>query len=181
MQTTLTAAEWDELERAQHREQRVRNWQRYQAIRLLAEGQTPLEVAAALGCRKSSVYNWIGMWKQWGLAGLHEGHNGGVERRRRRRIASMTCSRGADDVGGLHGPSGGPVSAGSRRSAGGRGHVSRHSASFAVTSSGHCRTPGSGHWRHRHWSAQQLEVAEADTQVRGDLRAYCSAGVASYQ
>jgi transposase len=81
MQMTFTAAEWEELDRAQHGEHGVRNWKRYQAIRLLAEGKTPLEVTAALGCRKSSVYNWIGMWKARGLVGLHEGHHGGRERR----------------------------------------------------------------------------------------------------
>ena len=59
MQMTLNATEWDELEQAQQHEHGVRNGKRYQAIRLLEQGQTPLEVAAALGCRKSSVYNWI--------------------------------------------------------------------------------------------------------------------------
>jgi hypothetical protein len=59
MQMRLNAMEWNELERAQHQERGVRNWKRYQAIRPLAARQTPLEVAAALGCRKSSVYNWI--------------------------------------------------------------------------------------------------------------------------
>jgi transposase len=81
MQMRLSATEWDELERAQHQEHGVRNWKRYQAIRLLAEGHPALEVAAALGCRKSSVYNWIGVWKQQGLAGLHEDHHGGRQRR----------------------------------------------------------------------------------------------------
>ena len=81
MQMRLSASEWEELERAQHREHGVRNWKRYQALRLLAEGQTPLEVAAALGCRKSSVYNWIAVWKHRGLSGLHEDHHGGRARR----------------------------------------------------------------------------------------------------
>ena len=55
----------------------VRNCKRYQPIRLLNQGQMLLEVASALGCRKSSVYNWIAVWKQQGSAGLHEDHHGG--------------------------------------------------------------------------------------------------------
>jgi transposase len=81
MQMTLSATEWDELERAQQHEHGVRNWKRYQAIRLLGQGQSALEVATALGCRKSSVYNWISVWKHRGSTGLHEGHHGGRERR----------------------------------------------------------------------------------------------------
>jgi transposase len=81
MQIEMSATDLDEVERAQHHERGVRNWKRYQALRLLAQGQTPPDVAAAVGCRKSSVYNWIGVWNQRGLAGLHEGHHGGRERR----------------------------------------------------------------------------------------------------
>jgi hypothetical protein len=51
MQMALSRQEWDELERAQRQERGVRNWRRYQAIRLLAQGQTPEEVAEAVGCR----------------------------------------------------------------------------------------------------------------------------------
>ena len=61
----------------QRQERGVRNWRRYQAIRLLAQGQTPEEVAEAVGCRMSSVYNWVVAWKHRGNAGLHEEHHGG--------------------------------------------------------------------------------------------------------
>lgn len=77
MQMTLSATEWEELERAQQHERGVRNWKRYQAIRLLGQGQTPAEVAAAVRCRMSSVYNWVAVWRQKGSAGLHEEHHGG--------------------------------------------------------------------------------------------------------
>ena len=77
MQMALSAHEWDELERAQRHERRVRTWKRYQAIRLLAQGQTPAEVAEAVGCRVSSGYNWVAAWKRRGNAGLHEDHHGG--------------------------------------------------------------------------------------------------------
>jgi transposase len=77
MQMVLSRQEWEVLEQAQHQERGVRNWRRYQAIRLLAQGQTPEEVAEAVGCRVSSVYNWVGAWKRRGNAGLHEDHHGG--------------------------------------------------------------------------------------------------------
>jgi hypothetical protein len=41
MQIELRSQEWDELEHAQRHEHRVRLWRRYQAIRLLAQGQSP--------------------------------------------------------------------------------------------------------------------------------------------
>lgn len=81
MQIELSAREWNALEQAQHQEHRVRHWRRYQAIRLLAQGQSPQAVAQAVGCRLSSIYNWIASWKQAGQAGLVEGHHGGRLRR----------------------------------------------------------------------------------------------------
>lgn len=80
MQIELNAHEWEELERAQRQERRVRHWRRYQAIRLLAQGQSPPAVAAAVGCRLSSVYNWIASWKHAGQSGLVEPRHGGRSR-----------------------------------------------------------------------------------------------------
>lgn len=81
MQLQMSATEWDDLERAQRNERRVRHWRRYQAIRLVAQGQTPDEVAAVLGCRRSSVYNWLAAWKSRGSQGLAEPRHGGRQRR----------------------------------------------------------------------------------------------------
>jgi transposase len=81
MQIELSATEWDELEQAQRQERRVRHWRRYQAIRLIAQGQSPQTVAAAVGCRLSSVYSWVAIWKQVGRAGLLEPRHGGRSRR----------------------------------------------------------------------------------------------------
>jgi hypothetical protein len=91
MQMTLNATEWDELERAQQHEHEVRNWKRYQAIRLLGQGQTPLEVAPALAA-ESRV----------STTGSVCGSNGGVGGCMRgitaagsdgcRRAGSRTCS-----------------------------------------------------------------------------------------
>jgi transposase len=77
MQVVLSRQEWEALELAQRQERGVRNWRRYQAIRLLAQGENPTEVAEAVGCRVSSVYNWVAAWKRRGNAGLHEDHHGG--------------------------------------------------------------------------------------------------------
>lgn len=81
MHIELSEHEQAELEQAQHRERRVRHWRRYQAIRLVAGGQAPQAVAAAVGCRLSSVSNWIATWKVRGCAGLAEGRHGGRPRR----------------------------------------------------------------------------------------------------
>jgi transposase len=77
MQIQLNATEWNELEQAQRQERRVRQWRRYQAIRLVAHGQSPQEVATAVGCRLSSVYSWVAIWKKAGRAGLVEPRHGG--------------------------------------------------------------------------------------------------------
>ena len=53
MQMVLSRQEWEALEHAQRQERGVRNWRRYQAIRLLAQGEDPAEVAEgwAVACR----------------------------------------------------------------------------------------------------------------------------------
>ena len=75
MQIELSATGREQLAQSQQHKRGVRNWKRYQAIRLLDQGHTPLEVAVALGCRKSSVYDWVGVWEQVGSPGLHEDHH----------------------------------------------------------------------------------------------------------
>lgn len=77
MELVLTAAERAALEEAKAAEPRLRRWRRYQAVVLLAEGQPPGSVAAALDCAVSSVYSWVAAWRRAGLAGLREGDHGG--------------------------------------------------------------------------------------------------------
>jgi transposase len=43
---------------------------RYRAMYLLAQGQTPQQVAAALGCCLASVYNWATAWQRAGRTDL---------------------------------------------------------------------------------------------------------------
>jgi transposase len=77
MELSLTTDDRHALEQAKASEPRVRQWRRYQAVLLLADGQAPAGVATALGCSVASVYNWASAWRRDGLAGLREGDHGG--------------------------------------------------------------------------------------------------------
>ena len=68
------------LAEAASEEKRVRRWRRMRAIELLAEGRSPEEAAAALGCARSSVYAWAKAWREMGLSGLGEGSRPGRKR-----------------------------------------------------------------------------------------------------
>ena len=50
MEIVLTTADREALETAKTGEPRVRRWRRYQAVLLLADGQSPATVAHSLGC-----------------------------------------------------------------------------------------------------------------------------------
>lgn len=52
------------------RERRVRQWRRYQAVLLVADGKSPQEAATSVGCSRASVYSWLAGWRGGGLAGL---------------------------------------------------------------------------------------------------------------
>ena len=80
MELVLTDHDRAALEEAAAGEPRVRRWQRYRAVLLLADGLAPPAVAAALGCAVSSVYNWAKAWRDAGLAGLAEGPHRGATR-----------------------------------------------------------------------------------------------------
>jgi transposase len=80
MGLTLEPKERVALAEAASEEKRVRRWRRMRAIELLAEGRSPEEVAAALGCARSSVYAWAKAWREMGLSGLGEGPRPGRKR-----------------------------------------------------------------------------------------------------
>lgn len=73
----LTPAERRALEGATAQEGRVRRWRRFRAILLLSEGQAPPQVAQALDCGLSTVYQWAAAWRADGLVGLVEREHGG--------------------------------------------------------------------------------------------------------
>ena len=73
----LSRDERADLERLARSARRVRQWRRYQAVLLLAEGHSALTVARMLGASLAGVYNWAARWRQAGLAGLAEGVHAG--------------------------------------------------------------------------------------------------------
>src|SRR5258708_6579221 len=77
----LTDDERTALDSAQRAVRTVREWRRFQAVRLLAIGREASEVAQALGCSVSSVYYWADDWREQGLGGLAEGPHAGRPRR----------------------------------------------------------------------------------------------------
>ena len=80
MGLTLDPRQRAQLAEAASKQKRVRTWRRIRAIELLAEGRSPEVVAAALGCARSSVYEWAKAWRERGLSGLQEGSRSGRKR-----------------------------------------------------------------------------------------------------
>jgi transposase len=72
MEISLTEQEAADLARATATARQVRQWRRYRAIQLLAQGQSTEKVVETLGCSLASLYNWVHVWQQVGLSGLQE-------------------------------------------------------------------------------------------------------------
>jgi transposase len=81
MPFSLTQEERAALEAAQQQSPKVRHWRRYQAVLLRADGRFVKDVAQALGCTETSVYNWTAAWREGGVAGIAEGKHPGQARR----------------------------------------------------------------------------------------------------
>ncbi len=77
----MTANERTVLDQAQRAVRTVREWRRYQAVRLLADGREASEVAQVLGCSASSIYYWAADWREQKVARLAEGPHEGRPRR----------------------------------------------------------------------------------------------------
>jgi transposase len=77
MEIVVSAADRAALEAACATEPGVRGWRRFRAVLLLADGLVPPAVAAALGCSRSSVYNYAAAWRRDGLAGVRGKPHGG--------------------------------------------------------------------------------------------------------
>ena len=85
----LTTGERAALAAAEASERRVRHWRRYRALRLLAEGQRPAAVTAAVGCSERSLWYWVSAWRRGGVAGLVEPPHGGRARALDGRAAAL--------------------------------------------------------------------------------------------
>ena len=81
MEIVVSETERAALEVAVAGARRVRDWRRYQAVVLVAQGQKPPQVARALGTSLASVYNWIAAWQRAQVAGLVEKWHAGRKRR----------------------------------------------------------------------------------------------------
>jgi transposase len=81
MSVSLSETQRSALTTAAAAEPQVRSWRRYQAVLLVAAGQRPAAVAAALRCSVASVYGWVARWRQDGVRGLVEGPHRGAARR----------------------------------------------------------------------------------------------------
>lgn len=72
MALVLSDSERAVLTDAATRERRVRQWRRYQAVLLVADGMSPQQAATSVGCSRASVYSWLAAWRERGFAGLVE-------------------------------------------------------------------------------------------------------------
>jgi transposase len=77
---SLTKQELVALEAVLKNERKVRQWQRYRAVWLLAHGQSVHAICQTLGCCSASVYNWAGRWREGKIEGLLEGSRPGRSR-----------------------------------------------------------------------------------------------------
>jgi transposase len=81
MLLTLTATQRADLEDAVTHARQTRTWKRYRALLLLADGQTIAQVSTALACGQSTIYRWVAIWREQGVARLAEGPHPGRTRR----------------------------------------------------------------------------------------------------
>lgn len=73
----LTLEQRTDLERAGSTARQTRTWKRYQALLLLADGQTIAQVSTALACGQSTIYRWVALWRTDGARSLAEGSHPG--------------------------------------------------------------------------------------------------------
>jgi transposase len=77
----LTPEQRTDLEQAAAKARQTRTWKRYQALLLLADGQTIAQVCTALACGQSTIYRWVAIWRKAGVGRLVEGpHRGRAHR-----------------------------------------------------------------------------------------------------
>lgn len=93
----LTPEQRTDLEQAASTARQTRTWKRYQALLLLADGQTMARVSTALTCGQSTIYRWAAIWRDEGVAGLAEGpHRGRAHRLDAAAAAHLQALLGSD-------------------------------------------------------------------------------------
>lgn len=100
MEVVLTADEHAALVAAAARETRVRRWRRFQALLLVADGQSPETVATSVGCSRASVYNWVAAWQREGVAGITEAAHASPPPAHAAPLATLLTDRLASDPQG---------------------------------------------------------------------------------
>jgi transposase len=97
MRLVLTPQQRTELERSAAAARRTRTWKRYQALLLLADGQTIAQVSTALTCGQSTIYRWVARWRTAGVRSLAEGpHPGRAHRLEPPAEARLQALLGSD-------------------------------------------------------------------------------------
>jgi putative transposase len=81
MRITLSEEDRAAVLAAQRTSRGVRQWRRYQAVLLRADGMSLETVAQALDCTPVSVCNWTRAYRERGVAGVAEGAHPGAARR----------------------------------------------------------------------------------------------------
>ena len=77
----VTAEQLTELEQAAAHARQTRTWKRYEALMLLADGESITQVSTALACGQSTIYRWVALWREQEVECLAEGpHLGRVRR-----------------------------------------------------------------------------------------------------
>jgi transposase len=72
MEQAVTAEARAEVHDALRQARRVREWRRYRAVLLWADGQGAPAIAATLQVSEASVYKWLAAWRARGIGGLRE-------------------------------------------------------------------------------------------------------------
>lgn len=93
----LTPEQRTDLEQAASTARQTRTWKRYQALLLLADDQTIAQVGTVLACGQSTIYRWVAIWRDAGVAGLAEGpHRGRAHRLDAAADAHLQALLGSD-------------------------------------------------------------------------------------
>lgn len=99
MEISVTTEERERLEHALRETRRVREWRRYRAVLLAAEGESARAIAETLRVSEASVSNWVAAWRRRGHPPGVLGRRGDGRQPRRSRSPDL---RRAERCGAGH-------------------------------------------------------------------------------